>query len=63
MGTPSGRKANETELVWSLLVLGFMGPRADTDCSIAGGLDSQHIGHGIHCARYASTTASGYTES
>jgi hypothetical protein len=52
------RNSSRASLSW-----GFMGPRADTDCSIAGGLDSQHVGHGIHCARYASTTASGYTES
>ena len=62
MGTSSGRNADETELVWSLIVLGLMGPRADTDCGIAGGLDSQHVGQGIHCARYASTIASGDTE-
>ena len=63
MVTPSGRKANETDPVWSFVVLGFMGPCADADCGIAGGLDSQHVGHGVHCARYTSTTASGYTES
>ena len=61
MGTPSGRKANETELVRSPIVLGFMGPRADTNCGIAGGLDSQHVGHGVHCARYTSTTTSSCT--